>query len=384
MLLTPVSIHELQTKSYVHDWRTLVLDEQLLFKPLLSFHNWDLFKDINKNLLENYFKNRIVNHPSLFGCRINNVRLISNDIVVTRDNHIVMETIPTHVRNASTITYGALHKDPEGKYFLDDSLEPRRLSGSLALLSRYYATAAYGHWLMEVFPKVSLYKLYENKDLRFFFYNSVKTNVSPHSIQDTILQSLKLEQVSLDNLVCAPSPIVELDEILYVSDLGKYSQAAPYVFRYLNSLADNIFARHSSEGPFPERIFVSRSDTNSRRIINEPEISSIAKEYGFSVIMAANLSFIEQILYFRHAKYVCGALGSSMANTVFCRDEIKLLYLLPELFYDKFFLDIAVNKRMQWSEIRGFAVEPILNPYHRSDFYIEPNLFKERMKHFIS
>lgn len=64
----------------------------------------------------------------------------------------------------------------------------------------------------------------------------------------------------------------------------------------------------------PRRVFVSRSGAKSRRIINEPEVSSYLEAHGFCTIQLEKLSLSEQINLFHHATHVIAVHGAGLTN----------------------------------------------------------------------
>lgn len=76
-----------------------------------------------------------------------------------------------------------------------------------------------------------------------------------------------------------------------------------------------------------ERLYVSRSLANRRRIINENEILPIVKRHDFEIFYPEKHSFIEQVAVFSNIRYLIGTHGSGLTNMLFMSSGTSLLEL---------------------------------------------------------
>ena len=74
----------------------------------------------------------------------------------------------------------------------------------------------------------------------------------------------------------------------------------------------------SSGSTSSRRLYITRQRAHGRRIANEEELLSLLDEFGFSTIVAEEMSWLEQITLFRGAEIIVGAHGAGLANLVFC------------------------------------------------------------------
>lgn len=66
------------------------------------------------------------------------------------------------------------------------------------------------------------------------------------------------------------------------------------------------------------RIYLSRRDATSRRLVNEAELSALLQRYGFETHVTGEMSLADQIALFSEADAVIAAHGAGMANMLFC------------------------------------------------------------------
>lgn len=85
------------------------------------------------------------------------------------------------------------------------------------------------------------------------------------------------------------------------------------------------------DGARPERrLYVSREDTKKRRIRNETELREALSRRGIEPVLAARLSFAEQVRTFSQAGLVVGAHGAGLTNLLFSSPQARLLEIFPE------------------------------------------------------
>ena len=75
------------------------------------------------------------------------------------------------------------------------------------------------------------------------------------------------------------------------------------------------------------RLYVSRSDARSRRVVNEAELLSVLLPAGFEVVVPGSLAVADQAALFAQASHVVGAHGAGMTNVAFCAPGTRVLEL---------------------------------------------------------
>ena len=87
------------------------------------------------------------------------------------------------------------------------------------------------------------------------------------------------------------------------------------------------------------RLYINRSDTRKRRIVNEAEIWPSFERRGFESIAAARFSFREQVALFAEAEMVAGPHGAGFSNLLFAPEGTKVLEISNlEKVKDTYFL----------------------------------------------
>lgn len=79
------------------------------------------------------------------------------------------------------------------------------------------------------------------------------------------------------------------------------------------------------------KLFISREDAASRRILNWSDIEPIIGNYGFEVVVLSSMTLDEQVSIFNEAAVVVGVHGAGLANIVFCPESIDVVEILPPM-----------------------------------------------------
>jgi capsular polysaccharide biosynthesis protein len=120
----------------------------------------------------------------------------------------------------------------------------------------------------------------------------------------------------------------------------------------------------------PKRIYLSRQDTESRRIVNEAELKLILSHVGFEPILLAGRSLSEQADLFGKAEAIIGIKGAALTNSLFCRAPCSVMVLSPGDFPDPFFWDIAGQLELRYGEL--FCPVTTSLAGGRNDFVVDP------------
>lgn len=73
------------------------------------------------------------------------------------------------------------------------------------------------------------------------------------------------------------------------------------------------------------KIFITRRYSLYRSILNGKELEDFFVSKGFRLVNPANMSFLEKVKIFSHADVVAGPLSGGFINTMFCKENAKVL-----------------------------------------------------------
>ena len=83
-----------------------------------------------------------------------------------------------------------------------------------------------------------------------------------------------------------------------------------------------------------KKIYVTREDSEYRKIINESDIVPILRSKGYKVINPQLYKIEEQIKIFSEANKIISPHGSNLANIIFCKPGTEIFEIGPQYVYD--------------------------------------------------
>ncbi len=108
----------------------------------------------------------------------------------------------------------------------------------------------------------------------------------------------------------------------------KSTLADPQVLAFLRSLYVEGYGVPQSAGG--RRLWVSRSDTKKRRILNEEALMPVLEKYDFETVAPGTLSFPEQVRLFAGADAIAGTHGAGLTNILFSNPTARVLEIFPD------------------------------------------------------
>lgn len=127
------------------------------------------------------------------------------------------------------------------------------------------------------------------------------------------------------------------DELIFSS---WYNRKGNWYIDYLN----RVIQPKNVTKNFPKRIYLSRSRVSTRKVLNEDEVVSFLKKYGFECIHNEDLSTDEQVELFKNATHIISCHGSQLTNIIFCQPGTKVCeirHITHKIHYRKAFHDLS-------------------------------------------
>lgn len=209
--------------------------------------------------------------------------------------------------------HGAVESEDGSVLLGREKLDSARSYGCLRLISAA-GYSIYGHWLIDVIPRLLLFKESSRQPLAPFYgarirpWGHAMANAAGVDLSN-LVQSMPGELV-FARTVEIPTFIrhgVVLDE--------ERSVAA---WETLRSGQTRCIERGGS------LLYVSRANWGTRTLSNARELEAVVESYGFRVIHPETMTLQEQMDVFASARLVIGEDGSGMHNSVFARHPVQL------------------------------------------------------------
>lgn len=234
-----------------------------------------------------------------------------------------------------------------------------------ALIYDRWATENYYHWMIEALPRLLLAQ-------RQFPDCAVLVPVPAPEFVSTSLEMMEVKRIvfntrggtiKVDNLI-VPERVYYYEEdeempMAYLhteyetsnlkkrvspdlkpSDLSKEELIVDVRKKFLQALPD------LSTKP-GRKIFASRANQKTRRLINENDIYPLLEQWGFEVVFFDLLSFTEQVELMQQTSLLMGVHGANLVNILFLPPTAKVIELMNEHHFNEAYyllsssLDIA-------------------------------------------
>lgn len=114
----------------------------------------------------------------------------------------------------------------------------------------------------------------------------------------------------------------------------------------------NLKEAKNSPDKMNSKLFVIRDDG---RLKNENELETALSALGFTSVSPGEMTLCEQIILFNNADIVVGVHGAGLVNTMFCKEQAKVIEIIPTNYPARYYSDIA---KICCLNYRIFAVYP--------------------------
>lgn len=274
--------------------KSLSQEQLLKFKESIEFYQYN-------------YKEFVI--PESYIACINNARIYGEDfIVLSQDNYLFLESYHSH--------FPIL----EGSGALSCLILPdieKFLIGSFIVLGMPWHQGYY-HWIIDILPRLSLIE-------KFSTLGNTKLIV-PSSLNSFQKESLLLTGVSPTRIQEFDGNYWQVEKLYFPSLLSECGNPSPSIVSWLREK----FLCNCDDSSARKKIYISRSDTNIRRILNEDEIASFLSKEGFEIICPGSLSFEKQVEIFKNANVIVAPHGAGLTNIVFSPRGSWIIELFPE------------------------------------------------------
>jgi capsular polysaccharide biosynthesis protein len=131
----------------------------------------------------------------------------------------------------------------------------------------------------------------------------------------------------------ADFPLLQAERLWVPTYLGYQGNFPPEAIGYLRETLLPKLEAEAPLRPLSRKLYISRRDSTSRRILNEPEIEKRLEGLGFECLCLAELPVLAQMRAFAEARVVIAAHGASLTNITFTAGGALMIEIFPEDFY---------------------------------------------------
>jgi capsular polysaccharide biosynthesis protein/SAM-dependent methyltransferase len=204
------------------------------------------------------------------------------------------------------------------------------IDGTVVLIADDVQAANIFHWTIDWLPRLAPLGARRYSPDLFVATGRIGADFQRESLR---LCGIDMERViPLENFAA-----VRARQIIVPSDIARIvhpgSKAAPWVLDYLRAtLGFGALGEAAPRRDAAHKIYISRRDAGSRRIVNEAELSARLAKAGYREVLLSEMPLAEQIATFASASRVVAVHGAGLIHFAFTPPGARLLEILPKSY----------------------------------------------------
>ena len=269
---------------------------------------------------------------------------------VTPDNYLLADVSPEYPGQLPSCDRRNIRQH---RIFRMEELPPcEQIEGTVAVVTALSANV-YFHWMVDVLPRLDVLRRggFDFDRIDKFFVNQYRQPFQKESLQRLGIPEDKI--IESDR-----HPHIRAERLLVPSLPSHFSWLSSESVRFLRQ---TFLPKIEGDIPSPERIYISRTKTRYRHLLNEPEVLDLLQEYGFVSVCLETLSLDEQVHLFSRAKAIVAPHGSGLTNILFCQPQTSVIEIVSPNYFRHYFGAISQLVGLRHYYLRGevFACSPL-------------------------
>jgi len=123
---------------------------------------------------------------------------------------------------------------------------------------------------------------------------------------------------------------LKIDTLLIsTGNATEFCHPAQYFPDWAKMFLKRRFKANKTQGH--RRIFISRADAKTRRILNQAEVNNVLTEFKYEICELTGLTFEEQRALFAQVSHVVGVHGAGLTNILFSPTGTQVMEILPPM-----------------------------------------------------
>jgi hypothetical protein len=260
-------------------------------------------------------------------------------LATTQQGEIILESVLNHHPYLETVSAGRLHYPKSLEQFWQQLHEKPHYKKVFVLANLF--GNAYFHWLLECLPRLWLLKSYEalrGEPVPII----IDANPPPY-----VLETLQL--LDIHDVIEWKATEASAEQLLIPMALHGTGIPAPFACRWL---ANALLTRAVLPVIDAPLVYISRSKTKKRRVVNEEELVALLEAKGFQCFLLEEMNLVEQMALFKQAKIIIGAHGAGFSNAIFS-EKVKLLEFFEPGYLNACYYRLACGMGFDYGLLLG-------------------------------
>jgi tetratricopeptide (TPR) repeat protein len=259
---------------------------------------------------------------------------------------------------------------------------PQPIQGTVAVLSGL-SDDMYFHWMCDVLPRLQLIQL-AGLDLTTVDYFLVNHHLP---FQQETLRLLGIPDAQI--LETKDHLHIQADQLIVPSFSGAVAWMSKTAFAWIRTVFIQQITQPSKQSF--RKLYISRKQASTRRIINEEDVIVLLQSLGFEIVTLENQSILEQVQLMMEADVIIAPHGSGLTNLIFCAPGTTVIEILSSEYVYPCYWYLANLGNLNYSYLlgeipEGIALHQLFYPNARlEDIFVNLNALRRilQLSHVI-
>jgi len=233
-----------------------------------------------------------------------------------------------------------------------------RVKGTVADLTSMAAGANYYHWMLDVLPKIHLLRkggLFSGID-RFIISGRYD-----QPIQRETLGFLGIPKSKV--IESETHPYIKADMLIATTFLFSMANIPGWKCDFLRE----AFLGEKDTKKGSGRVYISREDVNTRKVVNEEEVTAFLSGFGFEKHVLTPKPVSEKIKLFSSAEITIGPHGAGLSNIIFCGKGARVVELFPPEYLFSLYVQACQHAGLEYHYLVGKGRRLPEEEWHKKD-----------------
>jgi capsular polysaccharide biosynthesis protein len=229
------------------------------------------------------------------------------------------------------------------------------------------------HWFLDVLQKLEFISQSQSE-----FLNSKLKIIIPNGHKNTFSKK-SLEAFNLNFYHQDKNEIIISNKSILLTDLAPTGNYRKRIILKLHHRLRNYWINKINTNGYKKRIYISRKNSEKRKLKNENEIISILKKNSFTIVDFDKLNFEEQISYTLKSEIIVSVHGAGLTHMLWMKKKSKVLEIrAKDNCNDNCYFTLASDLGHNYFYVNAEKTN-LKKPYNISDLIINKNDFKSQL-----